>query len=151
MLETRSSVMDTVDESTADRELVVSRLFDAPRELVWAAWVETDQRAQWWGPVGFSTSTQKFDLRVGGVWQQIMRGPDGTEYPNECVFTEIIPQRSVAYDLRGGRKGSPEVTHHSTWVFEREGNKTRLSIHMVFPTAEARDTCIRDYKADEGG
>ena len=151
MLETRSNVIETVAESTADRELVVSRLFEAPRDLVWDAWVDTDQRAQWWGPVGFSTTTQKFDLRVGGVWQQIMRGPDGTEYSNEGVFTEVVPRQRIAYDLRGGRKGSPEVTQHSTWIFEREGSKTRLSIHIVFPTAEARDTCIRDYKADEGG
>jgi uncharacterized protein YndB with AHSA1/START domain len=150
MLETGSSAT-AVAEDTADRELIVSRLFDAPRELVWQAWADPEQKAQWWGPLGFTTTTLRYELRVGGVWQQVMRGPDGTEYPNRSVFTEVVPMERVAYNLTGGRKGSPEISHHSTWTFETEGDQTRLTIHMVFPTAEQRNTCIRDYKADEGG
>ena len=58
-------------------DLVLDRVFDAPRELVWQAWADPEQKAQWWGPLGFTTTTLRYELRVGGVWQQVMRGPDG--------------------------------------------------------------------------
>jgi uncharacterized protein YndB with AHSA1/START domain len=151
MLETSNSVIAAVQEPTADRELVFSRLFDAPREMVFQAWADPEQIVQWWGPKGFTTTTQKFDLRPGGVWNHIMHGPDGREYPNKSVFTEVVRPERIAYTHGGGTKGSAGVTFHMTVTFEAEGNKTRLTMHLVFPASADRDFAVSEYHADEGG
>ena len=75
---------------TADREIVVMRLFDAPRELVFAAWTDPKHLAQWWGPTGFSTTTRSIDIRSGGVWRFVMHGPDGRDYENRITYVEIV-------------------------------------------------------------
>jgi uncharacterized protein YndB with AHSA1/START domain len=75
------------DESLADRSIVVSRVVNAPRELVWQAMTEPAHIVHWWGPRGFTTTIGEMDVRLGGAWRHIMRGPDGTEYPNSCIFT----------------------------------------------------------------
>lgn len=69
--------------NTADREIVITRTFDAPRELVWEAMMNPEHVVHWWGPNGFSTTIEKMDLRVGGVWKHVVHGPDGTEYPKQ--------------------------------------------------------------------
>lgn len=61
-------------EDTADREIVISRVVSAPRELVWEAWTDPKQVAQWWGPRGFSTTIEEMDVRPGGVWKHVMHG-----------------------------------------------------------------------------
>ena len=66
--------------ATADREVVVSRMIDAPRELVFEAFTEMRHLSRWWGPEGFSTTTRAFAFRVGGIWDFVMHGPDGTDY-----------------------------------------------------------------------
>ena len=80
--------------NTADREIVSARVFDAPRELVWKAWVDPKHVAQWWGPKGFTNTIHEMDVRPGGVWRFAMHGPDGTDYKNEIVFIEVVrPER----------------------------------------------------------
>ncbi len=69
-----------------DREIEITRVFDAPRELVFRAWTERQHLAQWWGPHGFTISTKTFDFKEGGVWLFTMHGPDGRDYPNKIVF-----------------------------------------------------------------
>jgi len=90
--------MATSDASTADREIVIERTVNAPRELVWQAWTEADQIRQWWGPNGFTTTIHAMDVRVGGVWRFIMHGPDGTDYPNRIVYREIVKPERLVYD-----------------------------------------------------
>jgi len=139
-------------ENTADREIVISRVFDAPRELVWDAWTDPKQVVQWWGPRGFTTTIEKMDVRPGGVWKHVMRGPDGTDYPNKSIFKEVTKPERIVYSHGGGRKGAPGVQFEATWTFEIvEGNKTRLTIHQVFPSAEDRETVVKVYGAIEGG
>jgi uncharacterized protein YndB with AHSA1/START domain len=83
-------------ESVADRKLVLSRVYDAPRELVWKAMTDPGHVVHGWGPKGFSNTLHKLDLRPGGVWSHTMHGPDGTDYPNRSVFIEIVkPKRLV--------------------------------------------------------
>src|ERR1700677_3316170 len=83
-------------ESTADREIITTRFFNAPRELVWAAWTDPKHIAQWWGPNGFTTTIQEMDVRPGGDWRLIMHGPDGRDYKNHSVFVEVEkPSRLV--------------------------------------------------------
>jgi len=72
---------DTKAEPAADREIVITRVFEAPRELVWRAWADPEHVAQLWGPEGFTTRVTDLDLRPGGRWRYVMVGPDGAEYP----------------------------------------------------------------------
>ena len=74
--------------AAAEREISITRLFDAPRELVFEAWTDPEQVVQWWGPHGFTTTIHEMDVRPGGVWRFIMHGPDGTDYDNRVVFEE---------------------------------------------------------------
>jgi uncharacterized protein YndB with AHSA1/START domain len=137
---------------TSDREIVISRVLDAPRTLVWEAWTDPQHVAKWWGPRGFSDTTKRHEFRVGGVWEHVMTGPDGVNYPNKAIFKEIIPLESVTFTLGGGREDGPGISFTATWTFETvEGNKTRLTGRMVFPTAAARDLVVREFGAIEGG
>src|SRR6266852_4602923 len=79
-----------------DREIVITRLLDAPRELAFQAWTEPQHVAHWWGPNGFTNTIHEMDVRPGGVWRFIMHGPDGTDYKNEIVYVEVVkPERLV--------------------------------------------------------
>jgi len=85
----------------------MSRVFEAPRELVWEAWTNPKHVVHWWGPKGFTTTIETMDLRPGGVWTQVMHGPDGAHYPNKCRFTEVSKPERIAYSHAGGRQGGP--------------------------------------------
>ena len=137
---------------TSDREIIISRVFDAPRELVWESWTNPDHVVKWWGPRGFTTTIEEMNVRPGGIWKHVMRGPDGTDYPNKSIFTEVVKPERIVYTHGGGKKGGPGVQFVSTWTFDAlEGGKTRLTIRMVFPSTEQRDTIVREYGAVEGG
>lgn len=137
---------------TSDREIVISRVFTAPRELVWRAWIEPEHVAKWWGPRGFTTTIKKHDFRVGGVWEHTMHGPDGTNYPNKSTFKEIVPLERIVYRNGGGRENGPGATFLATWTFETvEGNKTRLTGRLQFSTPEERDFVAKEFGAIEGG
>ena len=142
---------NNVATSTADREIVITRTFDAPRELVWEAWTNPKHVVNWWGPNGFSTTIEKMDFRVGGVWKHVMHGPDGTDYPNKSVFTEIVKPERIKYSHGGGTKGKPGVQFDATWTFEAVGKQTRLTIHQIFASAADRDMVVKTYGAIEGG
>lgn len=137
--------------TTADREIVITRVVDAPRELVWEAWTNPKHVVQWWGPRGFTTTIQKMEVRPGGVWQHIMHGPDGTDYPNKSVFVEVVKPARIVYAHGGGKKGGPGAQFRATWTFEAQGDKTNVTIRMVFPSAEERDQVVKVYGAIEGG
>jgi uncharacterized protein YndB with AHSA1/START domain len=148
---TEAIVPTSQSTDTADREFVISRLFDAPRELVFDAWSDSKHIEQWWGPQGFTTTTEKFEFRVGGEWNQIMRGPDGTEFPNRSVFTEIVRPERIVRTHGGGKKGEPaSVSAEMTVTFEAEGDKTRLTLRMLFPTVEMFEFVLREHHAIEG-
>jgi uncharacterized protein YndB with AHSA1/START domain len=75
----------------SDREIVMTRVFDAPRELVFKAYTDPSLIPQWWGPRGFTTTVDQMDVRPGGVWRFVQRGPDGSEYAFNGVYREIAP------------------------------------------------------------
>jgi uncharacterized protein YndB with AHSA1/START domain len=140
-------------EPEAVREMVITRLIDAPRERVWQAWTDEKQRAKWWGPNGFSTTTHEYQLKPGGVWRHTMRGPDGVEYPNKSTFDEIVPPERLVYRHGGGRKdgegaGASFVT---TVTFKAVGNKTEVTLRGVFPSKAERDRVVKEFGAIEGG
>jgi uncharacterized protein YndB with AHSA1/START domain len=138
-------------EPSADREIVISRNFDAPRELVWQAMTDPRHVIHWWGPRGFTTTIEIMDVRPGGLWRHTMRGPDGTNYPNRSVFTEVIPPERISFSQGGEREGGPSVNFEATWTFDAlaEG-QTKVTIRMVFPTAAARDFVVQEFGAIEG-
>lgn len=137
--------------NTADREIVLSRVFDAPRQLVWDAWIDPKQVVQWWGPFGFTTTIHEIDMRPGGAWRHTMHGPDGTNYPNKIVFVEVVKHERIVYSQIGGREGSPAAHCQVTWIFEEEGDKTKLTLRMVFDSPEEREQVNKDLGFVEGG
>ena len=140
--------MDARDSADEDaRAIVTTRVFNAPRELVFAAWTDPKHLAQWWGPNGFTTTTSAFDMRPGGVWRFVMHGPDGRDYQNRITFDEILRPERLVY--RHGDDAEP-AQFHVTVTFEDVGGKTMLTMRAVFPTAAARDLVVKEYGAAEG-
>ncbi len=136
----------------ADREIVVSRVLDAPREMVWDAWIDPQEVVRWWGPRGFTTTVETMDVRPGGVWRQVMHGPDGTEYPNNSVFTEVVRPERIAFDHGGAATGRKGVNFRATWTFEElNRHQTRVTMRSVFPSAQDRERVVKEYGALEGG
>jgi uncharacterized protein YndB with AHSA1/START domain len=136
----------------SDREIVVSRVLDAPRELVWKAMTDPNHVIHWWGPRGFSTTIEVMEVRPGGAWRLVMHGPDGTDYPNRSVFREVVEPERLVYVHGGSKKGGPAANFTATWTFEDLGaGKTRLTMRSLFATAAERDTVVKVYGAIEGG
>ena len=145
-----SSLKDFVENM--DREIVISREFNAPRELVWEAMTNPKHVVNWWGPRGFTTTIETMDFRVGGAWKHVMQGPDGAKYPNKSVFKEIVHLERIVYSHGGGREEGPGASFVATWTFEALApDKTRLTGRMVFPTQAARDFVVKEFGAIEGG
>jgi uncharacterized protein YndB with AHSA1/START domain len=136
--------------STADREILLSRLLDAPRELVFSAWTDPKQIVQWWGPRGFTTTTDEMSVTPGGVWRFVMHGPDGTDYKNKIIFSEVVKPERLVY-RHGGEGGTEHVRFHVTVTFEAQGRKTLLTMRSLFETAQERDDVVNKYGAIEGG
>ncbi|GAB3975894.1 SRPBCC family protein [Actinoallomurus acanthiterrae] len=135
--------------ATADREIVISRVIDAPRELVFEAFTEVRHLSRWWGPEGFTTTTRSFEFRVGGDWDFVMHGPDGTDYQEWITWTEIAPPERIAL-LHGESRGDPNA-FESVLTFAPDGAATRIEMRTVFPTKELRDEAVEKYHAIEGG
>lgn len=135
--------------ATADREIVVSRVINAPREVVFEAFTQVRHLSRWWGPEGFSTTTRAFEFRVGGVWDFVMHGPDGRDYQEWITWREIVAPERIAL-LHGESRDDPNA-FQSVLSFEQEGDETRLVMRTVFPTKALRDQAVEKYHAIEGG
>ncbi|AYV56642.1 SRPBCC family protein [Leptospira kmetyi] len=143
------SASNQANTSTADREIRATRVFDAPRDLVFRMWTEPEHIIHWWGPNGFTNTFEQFDLKPGGVWRFIMHGPDGTDYPNLIVFLEVVRPEKLVY-----RHGSELEDHpgdfHVTVLFSEQNGKTTLEMTMLFQTVEQRNDTVEKYGAVEG-
>lgn len=145
-----ADIQDQAAALTPDREIVIKRTLDAPRELVFAAWTDPKHLPHWYGPDGFRTTIHEMDLRPGGLWRLTMHGPDGRDYRNTLVFDEVVkPERLVYHHVI--EPGTEPATHQTTVTFAARGDKTDLTLRMVFDSNEIRDTIIRTYQALEGG
>ncbi|WP_306321353.1 MULTISPECIES: SRPBCC family protein [unclassified Streptomyces] len=132
-----------------DREIVVSRLVDAPPELVFEAFTEVRHLSHWWGPEGFSTTTRSFEFREGGEWTFVMHGPDGVDHPEWIRWLRITPPERIEL-LHGERRDDPDA-FESVLTFASHGAATRLVMRTVFRTKELRDEAVEKYHAVEGG
>ena len=136
------------DQATADREIVVRRTIEGPRRLVFEAYTDVAHLSQWWGPNGFTTTTRSFEFRPGGVWDFIMHGPDGTDYPNRIEWREIVPPERIVY-LHGEREGDT-TSFVTTVTFVERGDATEITLRSVFKTEEQRELVVARYHAIEG-
>ena len=133
--------LENLLSNTVDREITAIRLFNAPRELVFSMWTDPKHIERWWGPRGFTTTTQEMDFRPGGVWRHVMHGPDGTDYQNKILYREIVAPERIVYS---------QPPFESTVIFSEESGKTRVSVRMVFESAELRDKVAKEFGAVEG-
>src|SRR3982750_4400071 len=104
--------------STADRELIISKLLSAPVELVWEVWTDPEHIKNWWGPNGFTNTIFKMEVQPGGEWDFVMHGPDGTDYKNKSIFKEVIKPERIVFEHVSGPKFTATIT------FEKQGSKT---------------------------
>ena len=135
---------------TRAREIVITRVFDAPRELVFQMWTDPQHLAYWWGPRGFTTTIQEMDVKAGGAWRMIMHGPDGANYPNHNVFVEVVKPERLVYTHGGGREGGPSADFEQTATFDDLSGKTKLTMRSLFPPAADRDRVVKQFNAFEG-
>ena len=131
-----------VAAQSSERTVVITRVFDAPRGLVWKAWTDAEHLAQWWGPHGFTNPVCEVDLRPGGALRIVMRAPDGVQHPMTGVFREIVePERLVFTAVAEEGNGNPALEAVTTVTFAEHGNKTKLTVHahaVGLVTAAAR-------------
>lgn len=137
-------------DDAADREVEVSRTFDASADTLWEAWTNPERVVLWWGPRGFTTTNHEMDVRPGGIWAHTMHGPDGTDYPSRAVFREVIPRERISYVLTGGSENE-RIECEVIWTFVPDGRGTRLTMRMRFPSVEARDRAAKALGVREAG
>jgi uncharacterized protein YndB with AHSA1/START domain len=113
----------------AERELTLTRLYDAPRALVFKAWTDPQLLARWWGPKMFTNPVCEVDARPGGKLYIVMRGPDGSDYPMRGVFKEVVaPERLSFTNQAVDAHDQPVIDGFTTVLFAEEGGKTRLTV-----------------------
>jgi uncharacterized protein YndB with AHSA1/START domain len=113
-----------------EREVTITRVFDAPRQLVFKAWTDAKHLAQWWGPKGFTNPVCEIDARVGGMLRIHMRGPDGTVYPMKGEIRElVVPERVVFTNIAVDAEGRNLLEGLTTVTFADEGGKTKMTLH----------------------
>ena len=143
--------MEKIKESvaiTSDREVVTTRVLDAPRELVYKVWTDPNHVAKWWGPDGFTNTIEEMDVRPGGVWRFMMHGPNGMNFPNKIVFIEVKEPELLVYKHSG--EGDDDIVFHVKVTFEAEGDKTYLTMHSIFETAAMLKKATEEFHAIEG-
>jgi uncharacterized protein YndB with AHSA1/START domain len=145
--------MTEKNQNSGERELVITRIFDAPRELLWKAWTDPELVKRWWGPKGFTSPVSKIDLRVGGVYLNCMRSPDGQDYWSTGVYREIVELERIVCtdsfsDAEGnvipasnyGMSGEWPLELLVTVTFEEYEGKTKMTLqHVGIPAGENRD------------
>lgn len=136
--------MTPTTQKNADLSIAIVRSFRASPERVFDAWTDPAKLAKWYGPDGFATTTEEFDLRPGGAWVHTMKGPDGREYPNRIRFVEVDRGKRLVYDHVS------DPAFRTTVTFEPEGSGTRMSFHMAFHDEKAYRSAVETYGATEG-
>ena len=128
----------SLDLDSDPRVIIGTREFDAPRELVWQAWSDPKHLSQWWGPDGFTTTTNTFEMRPGGVWRFVMHGPDGRDYENRVTFDEVVKPERLAYHHGGGDDVEP-VQFRTIVTFEDLHSDPRM------PNTPSCSSCDRRH------
>ncbi len=125
----------------SDREIVMTRMFDAPRELVFEAMSKPEHMQEWWGPRGFTMPVCEIDFRPGGAYRFVQRGPDGDEYAFRGEFREIVRPERIVWTFEF--EGMPGNVSLDTVTLEEEDGRTTLTSRSVFDTVEQRDGMLQ--------
>jgi uncharacterized protein YndB with AHSA1/START domain len=141
---TLERMAEVLAKSAAEREIVATRVFDAPRELVFEAWTDRRSVARWWGPAGFANTIQEMDVRAGGVWRFVLRGPDGADQRNKNVFVEVVKPERLVFD----HVTAPRF--RAAAAFEEQGRRTKVTLRMIFATGEELAAAVEEFGAVEG-
>jgi uncharacterized protein YndB with AHSA1/START domain len=133
---------ETDSTSTAERELVITRVFDAPRRLVFEAWTKPEHLSCWCGPRGFTIPFGEMDFRPGGAYRTCLRSPEGKDHWLQGVYREIVkPERLIFTHRWEDKDGKPKHETIVTVTFEEHDGKTKLTFHQaVFESVEGRDS-----------
>jgi uncharacterized protein YndB with AHSA1/START domain len=136
-----SSATTTTYTTPSDREIAMTRVFEAPRQLVWEAWTNPQHVPHWMlGPDGWTMPVCEIDLRPGGAWRFVWRREDGSEMAMTGVYQEIVaPERLVNTEAWGG--DWPETLN--TLILTEDNGKTRMESRMLYPSKEARDAALQ--------
>lgn len=123
-------------------DLVLTRTIGAPRALVWAAWTDPEHLKKWWAPAPHTTPECEMDLRSGGVFRTLMRGPDGTEYPVDSVFLEVVELERIVFTdaLTAGWRPVEKPFMTAIITLEEEGAATRYTARVLHATDADRKT-----------
>lgn len=133
----------TANDNVTNRELRITKMLNAPLELVWEVWTNPEHIANWWGPGGFTNTIHTMDVAEGGEWRLTMHGPDGKNYPNKSIFVEIVQRKKIVF-----QHFNPNYI--ATIVFSPEEKGTLMEWTMLFETTELFETVVKVFKADEG-
>ncbi len=125
----------------SDREIVMERVFDAPRELVFKAYTDPDLIPKWWGPRKYTTTVDKMDVRVGGAWRFVQRDAGGHEYAFNGEYREIAPPGRLSYTFEF--EGMPGHVLLETVTFEEQGGQTKVTVTSLFASVEDRDGMLQ--------
>ncbi|MDD9271642.1 SRPBCC family protein [Paenibacillus sp. GCM10023248] len=128
-------------------ELIVTRMFSAPRELVFRTWTDPAHLTNWWGPQGFTLTIHSIDVNPGGVWRYTMHGPDGTDYENKISYIEVIRPETLVYSH--GDAEEDEQFRVTVNFADRDG-RTELTMRSLFKSAEDLEYVVKNYGAVEG-
>jgi uncharacterized protein YndB with AHSA1/START domain len=134
-------------QAETDREIVVTRVIEGPRKLVFDAFTDVDRLGRWWGPNRASITTRAFEFRRGGVWDATIKGPRG-DFPNYVVWNEIVPPERIVWMYYGSGKDDPHPVKTILTLAER-GATTEATLRLVFGSKEQRDQAAK-YHAAEG-
>jgi uncharacterized protein YndB with AHSA1/START domain len=134
--------------TSTDREIVLRRVFDAPRRLVFEACTKPEHLACWWGPRRFTLQACEMDLRPGGAWRFVQRGPDGNAYAFRGVYREIVPPERLVYTFEF--EGMPGRVALETLTFDEQDGKTTLTNTMLFDSVEERDGMLQSGGMEAG-
>ena len=124
-----------------EREIIVTRVFDAPRELVFKAYTDPALIPQWWGPRGYTTIVEKMEVRVGGAWRFINRTPEGNEFGFRGTYRELVPPQRLVYTFE--YEGVPGHVALETITLEEYSGRTKITDKILFETVEDRDGMIK--------
>jgi len=121
----------------SDREILITRVFEAPRRLVFEAITKPEHMAHWWGPRNMTMLTCEMDLRPGGAWRFVLRGPDGNDYGFRGVYREITPPERLVQTFEF--EGMPGHVSLETATLEEQDGKTKLTVTCLYQSVEDRD------------
>jgi uncharacterized protein YndB with AHSA1/START domain len=125
---------------TSDREVTMTRLFDARREEVFRTTIDRALVPEWWGPASLTTVVDKMDVRTGGEWRYVQHDAEGKEYAFRGVYQEVEPPSRLVYTFE--YEGMPGDVMIETAVFDEVDGKTRMTVTDLFPSPEARDASL---------